>query len=55
MVLPGQGSLFSFVAFSLDGRWLAACGSEGKLHLWCAPSWEEMAAAEKKSESGPTP
>jgi WD40 repeat protein len=50
MVLPGQGSLFTFVAFSPEGRWLAACGNEGKLHLWQAPSWEEIATAEKRSE-----
>lgn len=49
MVLPGHGSLFSYVAFSPDGRWLAACGNEGQLHLWDAPSWDEITAAEKKN------
>jgi WD40 repeat protein len=51
MTLTGQDSLFSFVAFSPDSRWLAACSREGKLHLWQAPSWEEIEAAEKQTES----
>ena len=55
MTLPGQGSLFSSVAFSPDGRWLAACGDEGEFHLWHAPSWEEIKAAEKRLPSGQSP
>ena len=56
MTLPGQGSLFSFVAFSPDGRWLAACSyMEGQLHLWRAPSWAEIEAAEKGLGSGQSP
>jgi WD40 repeat protein len=56
MTLPGQGSEFSFVVFSPDGRWLAACSRlEGKLHLWRAPSWQEIEAAEQRPESGPSP
>jgi WD40 repeat protein/serine/threonine protein kinase len=51
MTIPGQGSLFSFVAFSADGAWLAACNREGKLHVWRAPSWEEIQAA----KSGQSP
>jgi WD40 repeat protein/serine/threonine protein kinase len=51
MTMPGQGSLFSFVAFSPDGTWLVACNREGRLHLWRAPSWEEIEAAEKRPES----
>ena len=53
-LLPGQGSMFSFVAFSPDGRWLAA-RSGSNLHLWRAPSWDEIETAEKKSESGHSP
>jgi hypothetical protein len=34
MTLPGRVNEFFFVAFSPDGRWLAACGLEGKFHLW---------------------
>jgi WD40 repeat protein len=52
MTLSGQGSMFSFVAFSPDGQWLAACSGEGQLHLWRAPSWAEIEAAEKRPESG---
>jgi WD40 repeat protein/serine/threonine protein kinase len=56
MTLTGQGSVFSFVAFSPDGKWLAACSREGgKLHLWRAPSWEEIEAAEKKLQTGQLP
>ncbi len=47
MTLPGQGANFNSVAFSPDGRWLAACSEEGTLHLWRAPSWAEIEAAEK--------
>jgi len=49
ITLPGQGSEFMYVALSPDGRWLAACGLEGELHLWQAPSWEEIEAAEEKN------
>jgi WD40 repeat protein len=57
MTLAGQGSsVFSFVAFSPDGQWLAACSREGgKLNIWCAPSWEEIEAAEKQTESRQLP
>jgi WD40 repeat protein/serine/threonine protein kinase len=57
MTLTGQegSSVFSFVAFSLDGRWLATCSREGKLHLWQAPSWEEIEAAEKHTENRQLP
>jgi WD40 repeat protein len=56
MTLTGQdSSLFSFVAFSPDGRWLATCSREGKLYLWRAPSWEEIEAAEKQTESRQLP
>jgi WD40 repeat protein len=46
ILLPGLRST-RFVTFSPDGQWLAACGVEGKLHLWQAPSREEIAAAEE--------
>ena len=52
MTLPGQGSLFLVVAFSRDGRWLAACSYKGNLHLWHAPSWADIEAAEKRLASG---
>jgi WD40 repeat protein len=51
ITLAGQASAIAFVAFSPDGCWLAACGEEGQLHLWRAPSWQEIEAAEKSSAS----
>jgi len=56
MTLPGQSTVFRFVVFSNDGRWLAACGDdEDKLHLWHAPSWEEIEAEEKRLQSPQSP
>jgi WD40 repeat protein/serine/threonine protein kinase len=55
LTLSGQGSMFGFMAFSPDGKWLAACNYEGNLHLWRAPSWEEIEAAEKKVQAGQLP
>jgi WD40 repeat protein/serine/threonine protein kinase len=48
LTLPGQGTQFNYVAFSPDGIWLAACNWQGELHLWRAPSWEEIEAAESR-------
>jgi WD40 repeat protein/serine/threonine protein kinase len=53
--LSGQGSIFLSVGFSPDGQWLAACNRDGMLHLWRAPSWAEIAAAEKDRASGLSP
>jgi WD40 repeat protein/serine/threonine protein kinase len=55
LTLPGQGTLFRYVAFSPDGIWLAACNWQGKLHLWRAPSWEEIEAEEKRLNSEKSP
>ncbi|MBL7187471.1 MAG: WD40 repeat domain-containing protein [Phycisphaerae bacterium] len=56
ITLPGQAAVSSFVVFSNDGRWLAACsGVEGKLHLWRAPSWDEIEAEEKRLKSKQCP
>jgi len=55
LTLPGQCAVSVFLAFSNDGRWLAACGRGGELNLWHAPSWEEIEAAEKRQESGQSP
>ena len=43
LTLPGQGSMFHATAFSPDGSVLASCNSEGLLHLWRAPSFEDIA------------
>jgi len=47
--LPGEGELlFAPVAFSPDGSTLMAMSFAGIAHLWRAPSWEEIEAAEKR-------
>jgi eukaryotic-like serine/threonine-protein kinase len=46
LTFSGQGSVFTVVSFSPDERWLAVCSWEGKLQLWHAPSWTEIAALE---------
>ena len=49
LTLAGEGSLFEQVAFSPDGRHLLGINAAGSLHLWSAPSWEEIAAAEARA------
>ncbi len=46
LTLPGQGSMFNATAFSPDGSVLASANSEGLLHLWRAPSLEDIARLE---------
>jgi len=53
VTLAGQGMLFDFVAFSPDGNWLAASSTEGRLHLWRAPSGPDIDAAEKAEKKVP--
>jgi WD40 repeat protein/serine/threonine protein kinase len=55
LTLEGQGSLIHSSAFSSDGTVIGAINSQGQLHLWRAPSWEEIEAAEKDARDGPTP
>jgi WD40 repeat protein/tRNA A-37 threonylcarbamoyl transferase component Bud32 len=47
IALEGQGSIFHPSAFSPDGNWLGSSNVNGMLHFWHAPSWAEIAAAEK--------
>jgi WD40 repeat protein len=47
ITLEGQGSVFHPSAFSPDGNWLGSRNINGMLHLWRAPSWAEIAVAEK--------
>ena len=46
--LPGQGQVFSSVGSSPDGNWLVTRNMDRQLHLWHAPSWEDIAAAETR-------
>jgi len=54
LTLEGEGSWFNVTAFSADGAVLGSMNaSDSKrsiLHLWRAPSWEEIEAAEKASQ-----
>jgi len=46
--LEGEVSRFGFApSFSPDGNVLGALSTRGVLHLWRAPSWAEIDAAEK--------
>ncbi len=45
--LHGEGDLFQHVAVSPDGSALMATSFAGIAHLWRAPSWAEIEAAEK--------
>ena len=53
LTLAGQGLVFMKSAFSADGNVLGAMNDQGVLHLWRAPSWEEIEAEEanEKAES----
>jgi len=46
LTLSGEGSVFFVLKFSPDGRYLLAANFDGVIHLWSAPSWEEIKAAE---------
>jgi serine/threonine protein kinase/WD40 repeat protein len=51
LTLEGQGVRLSYIDFSPDGNVLAAVNSRGVLHLWRAPSWQEIAVAEAKEKT----
>ena len=53
LTLAGEGSVFRLVRFSPDGRFLLAINVPGLAHLWSAPSWEEIAAAETNDPAAP--
>jgi WD40 repeat protein len=50
--LPGEGTMFSHLKFSPDGTLLVAINSQGKVHLWRAPSLDEIDRAEQADVSG---
>ena len=47
LTLEGQGSTFNRMAFSPDDAILGCNTGRGLLHLWRAPTWAEIEAAEK--------
>jgi hypothetical protein len=53
LTLSGEGSRFGVLNFSPDGRYLLAINDAGLAHLWTAPTWEEIAAEEAKTQPSP--
>ena len=49
--LEGQGTGYMGVWFSSDGNSIAWGNQSGVLHVWHAPSWEEIAAVEARENS----
>ena len=47
LTLEGTGSALRLVAFSPDGNIIGCAHWRGLLHLWRAPSWKEIDAAEQ--------
>jgi WD40 repeat protein len=52
LTLEGRGSGLHRAAFSPDGSTLGAKNWDGGLQFWRAPSWAEIAAAEKNEKKG---
>lgn len=50
MTLQGEGQFFINPSFSPDGNTLTATALSGTAHLWHAPSWEEIEAAEDRQK-----
>ena len=53
LALEGEGSNFWRSESSPDGNVLGSENMKGVLHLWRAPSWAEIDAAEKAGAPGP--
>jgi WD40 repeat protein len=51
LTLEAEGSTYYQTAFSADGNVLGSRNGLGVLHLWRAPSWEEITAAEAKENT----
>ncbi|MBI4323828.1 MAG: protein kinase [Chloroflexi bacterium] len=49
LTLKGTGSMFNSVTFSPDGNVLTSGNSQGILHIWRAPSFEDIARVEAQS------
>jgi len=52
LTLEGTGSLFISASFSPDGNTIGTMSRDGFLHLWRAPSWEEINATEARAQAG---
>jgi serine/threonine protein kinase/WD40 repeat protein len=50
LTFSAEGSLFNNLTFSPDSNVLGASNTSGNLNLWRAPSWIEIAAAEKANK-----
>ncbi len=59
LTLEGQGSGFSSMAISPDGKAIGAMNTGGNaggaMHIWRAPSWDEINAAEAAEQKGQHP
>jgi WD40 repeat protein len=55
LTLSGEGSGFAGLKFSPDGRYLLAINGSGLAHLWSAPTWAEIKAADPDEKKGPQP
>jgi WD40 repeat protein/serine/threonine protein kinase len=50
--LEGKGSVFRNVCLSADGNLIAARNWNGILHVWRAPSWDEIKSSEQPGPAG---
>lgn len=46
--LSATGTIFNSIAFSPGGNSIGARNAQGRLHLWRAPSWAQIEAAESR-------
>jgi WD40 repeat protein len=51
LTFPARGSFFMHVTFSPDGNTLTATSLDGVAHLWRAPTWAEIEAAERRQQA----
>ena len=51
LTLEGTGYPISLTAFSPDGNAIGTVSKDGILHVWRAPSWAEINAAEAKEKA----
>ena len=51
LTLKGEGSVHISTAFSPDGNSIGVMSRDGFLHVWQAPTWEEINAAEAKERT----